>query len=127
MRSFYENWKPYLNSAAMAAELKNDAVSHQQMGTISDKDRIIVPVISENWQPMAAEIQIKEFLGISFTHHIETVSKFFALKVQGGKPSERIQRKRNAALRKRKGHTEITEITDLWSLRKKPPRREAGD
>lgn len=75
MRSFYENWKPYLNSAAMAAELKNDAVSHQQMGTISDKDRIIVPVISENWQPMAAEIQIKEFLGISFTHHIEIISK----------------------------------------------------
>lgn len=36
MRSFYENWKPYLNSAAMAAELKNDAVSHQQMGTISE-------------------------------------------------------------------------------------------
>lgn len=66
MRSFYEEWNEYFNSAAMASEL-DSSKNNDEIGISS------LPILY--WQPPAAELQAAEFVGISFTHHIEILTK----------------------------------------------------
>lgn len=66
MRSFYEFWRPYLICSPMASKLQ----------PIDNKDIIDIDTLSlQKWSPMASEINREEFLGISFTHHMEILHK----------------------------------------------------
>lgn len=66
MRTFYEEWSGNLNSAATAAELENR----------TNDDEIDIDALPTLYrQPRAAELTAKEFVGISFTHHIEILTK----------------------------------------------------
>ncbi len=66
MRSFYEFWMPYLICSPMANKLQ----------PIDNKDVIDIDSLSlQKWSPMASEINREEFLGISFTHHMEILHK----------------------------------------------------
>lgn len=62
MRQFYEAWMPVLSS-----------MEHNLAATAAELESVELPVL--NWQPTAAEIRTDEFLGISFTHHVEILSK----------------------------------------------------
>ena len=66
MRTFYEEWSDYFNSAAVAAELKS-----------SDKEEYIdaIALPSLIRQPLATELKAEAFIGISFTHHCEILAK----------------------------------------------------
>lgn len=66
MRSFYEEWSTYFNSAAVAAELEN-------CKNDDEIDINVLPILYR--QPLAAELQAEEFVGISFSHHIEILTK----------------------------------------------------
>lgn len=66
MRVFYEYWAKYLIWQPSAAKLQvvgNDSVI--------DIDAFSL----QKWQPMAAEINREEFLGVSFSHHMEILQK----------------------------------------------------
>lgn len=66
MRTFYEEWRDYFNSAALATELKS----------IDNEDAITaVALPSLIRQPLAAELSAEAFVGISFTHHCEILAK----------------------------------------------------
>lgn len=66
MRSFYEFWMPYLICSPMASKLQ----------PIDNKGVIDIDSLSlQKWSPMASEIKREEFLGISFTHHMEILHK----------------------------------------------------
>lgn len=66
MRTFYEYWTQYLIWQPSAAKL--------QM-TIN-QDTIDIDCFSlQKWSPVAAEINREEFLGISFSHHLEILQK----------------------------------------------------
>ena len=66
MRTFYEEWRDYFNSAAVAAELKStdneDAINAAALPSLIR-------------QPLAAELSADAFVGISFTHHCEILAK----------------------------------------------------
>ena len=66
MRVFYEYWAQYLILPPTAAKLQ-----------VSVFDKVIdIDAFSlQKWSPMAAEINREEFLGISFSHHIEILDK----------------------------------------------------
>ena len=66
MRTFYEEWSHYFNSAAVAAELKR-----------TDNEEVInaIALPSLIRQPMATKLNAEAFVGISFTHHCEILSK----------------------------------------------------
>ena len=66
MRTFYEYWKQYLIWQPSAAKLQ---LSKNQ-GNI-DIDCFSL----QKWSPVAAEINREEFLGISFSHHLEILQK----------------------------------------------------
>ncbi len=66
MRTFYEFWQQYLNWSPTATELP--IVSN---GCGIDIDGLSLP----KWSPMATEINREEFLGISFSHHMEILHK----------------------------------------------------
>ncbi len=59
MRQFFEEWDEPLNFAATAAKLPNDVVYSQ------------LPIL----QPLAAKLDPTEFVGISFSHHVEIMNK----------------------------------------------------
>lgn len=66
MRTFYEYWKQYLIWQPSAAKL--------QLST--NQDNIDIDCFSlQKWSPVAAEINREEFLGISFSHHLEILQK----------------------------------------------------
>ena len=66
MRTFYEEWRDYFNSAAVAAELKST----------DNEDTINAAALpSLIRQPLAAELSADAFVGISFTHHCEILAK----------------------------------------------------
>lgn len=66
MRVCYEYWAQYLILPPTAAKLQ-----------VSVFDKVIdIDAFSlQKWSPMAAEINREEFLGISFSHHIEILDK----------------------------------------------------
>lgn len=73
MRVFYEEWASYLNSAAVAAELP--VVSNQPPRT-NDLDIVDFNLLTLSIrQPMAAKIELEEFVSLGFSHHIEILSK----------------------------------------------------
>ena len=76
MRSFYEEWHKTLDkSAAAAADLPkfNQKRSFSTKSTdLEDIDYTLL--LAQNQQPMVADM-INEFLSISFTHHIEIITK----------------------------------------------------
>lgn len=66
MRTFAEFWSQYINRSPMATDLK----------VIDTQDYIAHDCFSlAKWSPMATEINRDEFLGISFSHHMEILHK----------------------------------------------------
>ena len=66
MRTFYEYWTQYLIWQPSAAKLQLSI----------NQDTIDIDCFSlQKWSPMAAEINREEFLGISFSHHLEILQK----------------------------------------------------
>ena len=66
MRLFYEYWASFLIRQPMAGELKSlDNVQLIKIDNLS----------LQNWDPMAPHINREEFLSVSFSHHIEILSK----------------------------------------------------
>jgi len=66
MRTFAEYWSQYLNRPPSATELENvqtiDSIPHDCFSLAK-------------WSPLATEINREEFLGISFSHHMEILHK----------------------------------------------------
>ena len=66
MRAFYEYWVQYIICSPMASKLQ----------IAVNKDVIDIDNFSmQKWSPMASEINREEFLGISFSHHMEILHK----------------------------------------------------
>ena len=66
MRTFYEYWKQYLIWQPTAAKLQLSI----------NQDNIEIDCFSfQKWSPVAAKINRDEFLGISFSHHLEILQK----------------------------------------------------
>ena len=66
MRTFYEYWKQYLILQPSAAKLQLSI----------NQDTIDIECFSlQKWSPVAIEINREEFLGISFSHHLEILQK----------------------------------------------------
>ena len=66
MRTFYEYWTQYLIWQPSAAKLQLSI----------NQDPIDIDCFSlQKWSPVAAEINREEFLGISFSHHLEILQK----------------------------------------------------
>lgn len=75
MRSFYEEWQPMLGkSAAVAAKLPKSAQQNHPLAEGGLKAVDYTVLLQQNRQPMAAEM-LNEFLSVSFTHHIEIITK----------------------------------------------------
>ena len=66
MRTFSEFWSPYLNRSPMATEKDLDKIQDD-----IECDRFSLT----KWSPMATEIRRDEFLGLSFSHHMEILHK----------------------------------------------------
>ncbi len=66
MRQFAEFWQPFLICSPTASKLKIDSL-HNDI----EFDRFALA----KWSPMASEINRDEFLGISFSHHMEILHK----------------------------------------------------
>lgn len=66
MRVFFEYWSQYLICSPTASKLQV-AVNENEI----DIDKLSL----QNWSPMASEIDRDEFLGISFSHHLEILHK----------------------------------------------------
>lgn len=66
MRTFYEYWKQFLIWQPSAAKLQLSI----------NQDTIDIEYFSlQKWSPVAIEINREEFLGISFSHHLEILQK----------------------------------------------------
>lgn len=66
MRTFYEYWTQYLIWQPSAAKLQLSI----------NQNTIDIDCFSlQKWSPVAAEINREEFLGISFSHHLEILQK----------------------------------------------------
>ena len=66
MRTFAEFWSMYINRSPMATDSE---VEQKQMPIVCDNFAL------SKWSPMATEINRDEFLGISFSHHMEILHK----------------------------------------------------
>ena len=66
MRTFSEFWSQYLNRSPMATEMDLDKLQED-----IECDRFSLT----KWSPMATEINRDEFLGLSFSHHMEILHK----------------------------------------------------
>ena len=66
MRSFYEYWQQFINRRPLAVDLQLSGDSG-----IIETDSFAL----KKWSPLAVEINREEFLGISFSHHIEILHK----------------------------------------------------
>lgn len=66
MRTFYEYWTQYLIWQPTAAKLQ----------PVDNEKEIAIDSLSlQKWSPTATEINREEFLGISFSHHMEILQK----------------------------------------------------
>lgn len=76
MRSFYEEWHKTLDkSAAVAADLPKFNQKRSFSTKSTDLEGIdYTLLLAQNQQPMVADM-MNEFLSISFTHHIEIITK----------------------------------------------------
>ena len=76
MRTFYEEWQPALNSAAVAAELPLISGSIAVASDLTDSEIVQTQLLlPEKRTPVAAELDFEEFASLSFTHHMEILSK----------------------------------------------------
>ena len=66
MRQFAEFWQPYLIHSPMASKMDIDDLQNE-----IEYDRFSLT----KWSPLASEINREEFLGISFSHHMEILHK----------------------------------------------------
>ena len=66
MRQFAEFWQPFLIHSPMASKLGIESL-HAEI----ECDRLSLA----KWSPLASEINRDEFLGISFSHHMEILHK----------------------------------------------------
>ena len=66
MRTFAEFWSMYINRSPMATDSE---VEQKQMPIVCDNFAL------SKWSPSATEINRDEFLGISFSHHMEILHK----------------------------------------------------
>ena len=66
MRQFAEFWQPFLIHSPLASKLGIDSL-HAEI----ECDRLSLA----KWSPLASEINRDEFLGISFSHHMEILHK----------------------------------------------------
>lgn len=69
MRQFYEFWSQFINRSPSATDLQvtdsKDVASYIQVNSFA----------LQNWSPVATEINRDDFLGISFSHHMEILNK----------------------------------------------------
>ena len=66
MRQFAEFWQTYLNHSPMASKMGIEDIYRE-----IEYDRFSLA----KWSPLATEINRDEFLGISFSHHMEILHK----------------------------------------------------
>ena len=66
MRTFAEFWSMYINRSPMATDSE---VEQKQMPIVCDNFAL------SKWSPAATELNRDEFLGISFSHHMEILHK----------------------------------------------------
>ena len=66
MRLFYEYWASFLIRQPSAGEFQS--LDNEQLIKIDN-------LSLQNWQPLTAQINREEFLSVSFSHHIEILSK----------------------------------------------------
>ena len=66
MRTFSEFWSQFINRSPMASEM---SLENLQQEIECDQFSLA------KWSPMASEINRDEFLGISFSHHMEILHK----------------------------------------------------
>ena len=69
MRLFYEFWSRFLNRSPVATDLQvanvKNVTSYIQVNSFA----------LQNWSPVATDINRDDFLGISFSHHMEILNK----------------------------------------------------
>jgi len=70
MRQFYEAWGFLTNRPPSADDLETSRQGGYERGQIDDKTLLTI-----NRPPVAGDLNIDEFWGISFTHHVEILSK----------------------------------------------------
>ena len=76
MRTFYEEWQPALNSAAVAAKLPLISGSIAVASDLTDSEIVQTQLLlPEKRPPVAAELDFEEFASLSFTHHMEILSE----------------------------------------------------
>ena len=73
MRQFYEEWNCFLNRPPTAGELEN-VENERKTAKIP-----IFALLDINRPPMAGDLDISEFLALSFTHHIEILGRCTSL------------------------------------------------
>ena len=71
MRQFFEAWQPYLQTSVLSLPESNSAATAAELKMTSDASLLL----SEKRQPSAAEFPMDAFTSISFTHHMEILSK----------------------------------------------------
>lgn len=71
MRQFFEAWQPYLQTSMPSLSESNSAAVAAELKITSDASLLL----SEKRQPSAAEFPMDAFTSISFTHHMEILSK----------------------------------------------------
>lgn len=73
MRQFYEEWADFIIRQPVAGELEETHNSQPVAGEMDLVDfNLLLP---SDQQPIAAKLNIEEFVGLGFTHHIEILSK----------------------------------------------------
>ena len=70
MRIFAEYWSQYINCSPVASELS----SVEKCSPVASKIEVDTFALAK-WSPVSAEIQRDDFLGISFSHHMEILHK----------------------------------------------------
>lgn len=75
MRQFYETWGFLTNRSPMASDLQAIVNEDVEAGIIDDTRLLRI-----NRPPAATDLNIEEFLGISFSHHMEILNKTESLK-----------------------------------------------
>ena len=88
MRIFYEEWHPcisaataaeipkFLNSIATTTEFNKIEFRPPLAGDLADSEKVQTKLLlPANRQPMATDLNFEEFVSVSFTHHMEILSK----------------------------------------------------
>lgn len=75
MRSFYEEWSPFVSRPPMADENKS-------LTAVSDSELNEQILLMEIRQPMADEFNWADFVAIGFSHHIEIITKAKSLEAR---------------------------------------------